>query len=82
MRLLPSGRELNFSVLLAIKCVSFTFFFGTLIFCGFYIGSFMISYVTSNSNTTIPTFTVGIKDPEECQQHGAVWRNNQCLEKD
>ncbi|TAE54803.1 MAG: hypothetical protein EAZ76_07660 [Nostocales cyanobacterium] len=62
MRLLPSGKELNFSVIFAIKCTSLTFFFGTLIFCGFYIGSFMISYVTSNSNTTTPTFMDGIKD--------------------
>lgn len=80
MRFLPSGKELNFSALFAIKCVSFTFFFGTLIFCGFYIGSSMISYVTSNSSTITPTSMLGIKDQAECQKSGGIWSNTQCLE--
>jgi hypothetical protein len=62
MRFSKFGKSGRFSFPFAVKCVSFTFFFGTLIFCGFYIGSSMISYVISNSNTIHPTSISGIKD--------------------
>jgi hypothetical protein len=78
MRFTPSRIQGNFSVLFAVKCVSFTFFFGTLIFCGFYTGSFMMSSVTSNLNTIHPTSIPGIKDKEKCESTGRVWRNDEC----
>ena len=67
MRFLSSGKELNSSISFGLKCLGLTFFFGTLISCGFYIGSAMISSVTSNSNTITPTSTVGIKNLEQIQ---------------
>lgn len=81
MRFIPSGKEINFSVLFTVKFISFTFFFGTLILCGFYTGSLMISYVTSNLNTVHPTSISGIKDPEKCQKTGRVWHNHQCWDE-
>jgi hypothetical protein len=74
----PYGKQRTVSVFFAVKCVSFTFFFGTLIFCGFYTGSFMMSYVTSSLNTIHPTSIPGIKDQEKCQSTGRVWRNDKC----
>ncbi|MBK1989226.1 hypothetical protein A0J48_017065 [Sphaerospermopsis aphanizomenoides BCCUSP55] len=81
MRFTPSEKPRTFSVLFAVKCVSFTFFFGTLICCGFYTGSFMISYVTSSLNTIHPTLIPGIKDQEKCQKTGRVWRNDKCWDE-
>lgn len=78
MRLPSHSKKLNFSVLSAVKYVSFTFFFGTLISCGFYTGSFMMSYVTSSLNTIHPTSIPGIKDQDKCQQKGKIWRNDKC----
>jgi hypothetical protein len=49
-----------------VRFVSVTFFFGTLIFCGFSTGSFMISYATSSLNIIHPTSMLGIKDQEKC----------------
>ncbi|TAF09226.1 MAG: hypothetical protein EAZ77_05845 [Nostocales cyanobacterium] len=82
MRFPPSGKQINFSVVSTVKCVSFTFFFGTLIFCGFYTGSLMISYVTSSLNTIHPTSIPGIKDQEECQSTGRVWQDDKCWDYD
>lgn len=62
MRLSTSDQSGIFSFIFAVKCFSFTFFFGTLIFCGFYIASSMISYVISNSNTIHRTSISGIND--------------------
>jgi hypothetical protein len=62
MRFPTSGEPAKLYFPLAVKCISFTFFFGTLTYCGFYLGSSMISYVTSNSNTIHPTSISGIKD--------------------
>jgi hypothetical protein len=78
MQFLPPGKEINSSIIFAVKCISFTFFFGILISCGFYIGSAMISSVTSNSNSITPTSAVGIKDREKCQQAGKIWDDYQC----
>ena len=78
MRFSPYGKQRNFSILFAVKCISFTFFFGTLILGGFYTGSFMISYVTSNLSTIHPTSIPGIKDQEKCEQTGRVWEDDKC----
>ncbi|AFZ59962.1 hypothetical protein ACOWPH_17105 [Anabaena sp. PCC 7938] len=78
MRFSPYSKQRNFSVLFTAKCVSLTFFFGTLILGGFYTGSFMISSVTSSLNTIHPTSIPGIKDQEKCENTGRVWRDNKC----
>ncbi len=64
MRYQLYGKKRKFSIIPAIRFVSVTFFFGTLIFCGFSTGSFMISYVTSSLNIIQPTSMTGIKDQE------------------
>lgn len=61
MRYRIYGQKRHFPVAATIKVFSLTFFFGTLIFCGFYIGSSMISYLTSNLNTIPSTSTTGTK---------------------
>ncbi|MTJ08829.1 hypothetical protein [Anabaena sp. UHCC 0204] len=78
MRYKPYGKKRTISVVAAVKFVSFTFFFGTLIFCGFFTGSFLISYVTSSLNTIHPTSIPGIKDQENCEATDRVWRDNKC----
>ena len=66
MRYQLYGKKRKFSIIPAVRFVSVTFFFGTLIFCGFSTGSFMISYVTSSLNIIQPTSMTGIKDQEKC----------------
>jgi hypothetical protein len=78
MRYQPYGKKRNFSVVPAVKFVSVTFFFGTLIYCGFSTGSFMISYLTSSLNIIHPTSILGIKEQEKCEAKKAVWRDNKC----
>ncbi|MBD2569334.1 hypothetical protein [Anabaena lutea] len=77
MRYRPYGRKDKYSLIAAVKFVSFTFFFGTLICGGFYTGSFMISYVTSSLNTIHPTSIPGIKQ-DKCLSTGKVWRDDKC----
>ena len=78
MRYQLYGKKRSFSVIPAIKFVSVTFFFGTLIYCGFSTGSFMISYVTSNLNIIRPTSITGIEEQEKCEAKNAVWRDHKC----
>ena len=78
MRYQIYGRKRSFSVIPAVKFVSVTFFFGTLILCGFFAGSFMISYVTSSLNIIHPTSIPGIKEKEECEVKNKIWRDNKC----
>jgi hypothetical protein len=78
MRYQLYGKKRSFSVIPAIKFVSVTFFFGTLIYCGFPTGSFMISYVTSNLNIIRPTSITGTKEQEKCEAKNAVWRDHKC----
>jgi hypothetical protein len=81
MRYRSYGRQGKYSLVAAVKFVSFTFFFGTLICGGFYTGSFMISYVTSSLNTIHPTSIPGIKDQEKCESTSRVWRDNKCWDE-
>ncbi|MBD2665005.1 hypothetical protein B6N60_03055 [Richelia sinica FACHB-800] len=78
MRDRSSTEKRNFSVFAAIKLVILTFFFGSLMFCGFSTGSLIISYLTSSFATVTPTFVPGIKDAERCDSPSRVWRDNQC----
>jgi len=78
MRYQIYGKKRKFSIIPAIRFVSVTFFFGTLIFCGFSTGSFMISYVTSSLNIIQPTSMTGIKDQEKCEEKNIVWRDHKC----
>ena len=78
MRYQIYGKKRKFSIIPAIRFVSVTFFFGTLIFCGFSTGSFMISYVTSSLNIIQPTSMTGIKDQEKCEAENRVWRDHKC----
>ncbi len=78
MRYKPYGKKRSISVVAAVRFVSVTFFFGTLIFCGFSTGSFMISYLTSNLNIIHPTSIPGIKDQEKCESKNEIWRDNKC----
>ncbi len=78
MRYKPYGKKRNFSVIPAVRFVSVTFFFGTLMFCGFSSGSFMISYLTSSLNIIHPTSIPGIKDQKKCELAGRVWQDNKC----
>ncbi|MFM7365131.1 MAG: hypothetical protein ACKO11_11680 [Cuspidothrix sp.] len=68
----------SISVVAVVRFVSFTFFFGTLMLCGFFAGSFMISYVTSSLNIIHPTSIPGIKEQEKCQAKNEVWRDKKC----
>jgi hypothetical protein len=74
----PYGKKRNFSIVPVVRFVSVTFFFGTLILCGFSTGSFMISYLTSSLNIIHPTSITGIKDQEKCEAKNEVWRDNKC----
>ena len=78
MRYKPYRKKRNFSLVPAVKFVSVTFFFGTLIFCGFSTGSSMISYLTSSLNIIHPTSIPGIKDQEKCEAKNEIWRDNKC----
>ncbi|MFM6172239.1 MAG: hypothetical protein ACKO3K_16585 [Cuspidothrix sp.] len=78
MRYKLYGKNPGISVIAVVRFVSVTFFFGTLILCGFFAGSFMISYVTSSLNIIQPTSIPGIKEKEECQAKNEVWRDNKC----
>jgi hypothetical protein len=76
MRYQLYGKKRKFSIIPAVRFVSVTFFFGTLIFCGFSTGSFMISYVTSSLNIIHPTSMLGIKDQEKCDHQCGDYVHN------
>ncbi len=78
MRYRLYGKKPGISVVDVIRFVGLTFFFGTLILCGFFIGSFMISYVTFSLNIIQPTSIPGIKEKQECQAKNKVWGDNKC----
>jgi hypothetical protein len=78
MRYKLYGKNPSISVVAVVRFVSVTFFFGTLILCGFFAGSFMISYVTSSLNIIHPTSIPGIKEKEECEVKNKFWRDNKC----
>jgi hypothetical protein len=78
MRYKLYGKNFSISVVAVVRFVSVTFFFGTLILCGFFAGSFMISYVTSSLNIIHPTSIPGIKEKEECEVKNKIWRDNKC----
>jgi len=78
MRYKLYGKKRSISVVAVVRFVSVTFFFGTLMYCGFFTGSFMISYVTSSLNIIHPTSIPGIKEQEKCEAKKEVWRDNKC----
>jgi hypothetical protein len=78
MRYKPYGKKPSFSIIPAVRFTCVTFFFGTLIFCGFSTGSFMISYVTSSLNIITPTSIPGIKEQNKCISAKKVWRDHKC----
>jgi hypothetical protein len=78
MRYQTYGKKRNFSVVAVVRFVSVTFFFGTLMFCGFSTGSFMISYLISSLNIIQTTSIPGTKDKEKCESKNEVWRDNKC----
>jgi hypothetical protein len=76
------NKKLKTSVNNAIKLTFFTAFYSLLVVSGFYLGSLLISYLTSNLTTTHPTSIPWIKEKSECEKTGKTWQDNKCWDSE
>ncbi|HLO86195.1 MAG TPA: hypothetical protein VK203_14460 [Nostocaceae cyanobacterium] len=72
------NKKLRISVINALRLTILTAFYSLLVTSGFYIGSVLISYLTTNLENNHPTSIPWIKEKNLCEKTGRTWQNNKC----